>query len=141
MTYVKLADGAMTYPYSFEQLCRDNPNTSFPVSPPDELLAAYNVYSVTELPEPTYDQVMQVASQDTLPNEVDGAWVLSWTVRAKTPTEFAVEQATIVASRIAELKQLLASTDYVALADYDKSKPEVLAQRQAWREELRTLGV
>ena len=42
--------------------------------------------------------------------------------------------------RIAELKQLLASTDYVALADYDKSKPEVLAQRQAWREELRTLG-
>jgi hypothetical protein len=41
--------------------------------------------------------------------------------------------------RIAELKQLLASTDYVALADYDKSKPEVLAQRQAWREELRTL--
>ena len=43
--------------------------------------------------------------------------------------------------RIAELKQLLASTDYVALADYDKNKPEVLAQRQAWREELRTLGV
>ena len=42
--------------------------------------------------------------------------------------------------RIAELKQLLASTDYVALADYDKSKPEVLAQRQAWREELRALG-
>lgn len=43
-------------------------------------------------------------------------------------------------ARIAELKQLLASTDYVALADYDKSKPEVLAQRQAWREELRALG-
>jgi len=43
------------------------------------------------------------------------------------------------AARIVELKQLLASTDYVALADYDKSKPDVLAQRQAWREELRTL--
>jgi hypothetical protein len=41
--------------------------------------------------------------------------------------------------RISELKQLLASTDYVALSDYDKSKPEVLAQRQEWRDELRAL--
>ena len=42
-------------------------------------------------------------------------------------------------ARIAELKQLLAESDYVALADYDKSKPEVLAQRQAWRDEIREL--
>jgi len=41
--------------------------------------------------------------------------------------------------RIAELKQLLADTDYVALSDYDKDKPDVLAQRQAWRLELREL--
>lgn len=45
----------------------------------------------------------------------------------------------IKAARIAELQQLLAETDYVALADYDKSKPEVLAQRQAWRDEIREL--
>lgn len=43
------------------------------------------------------------------------------------------------ADRIDELKQLLASTDYVALSDYDKSKPEVLVQRQDWRNELRAL--
>ena len=43
--------------------------------------------------------------------------------------------------RIAELKQLLADTDYVALADYDQDKPEIKAQRQAWREEIRTLEV
>ena len=43
------------------------------------------------------------------------------------------------AARIAELKQLLAETDYVALADYDKDKPEVLTQRQAWRDEIREL--
>ena len=65
------------------------------------------------------------------------------TIRPYTPEEIATAQAAAQAAtssaRIAELKQLLASTDYVALADYDKSKPEVLAQRQAWREELRTL--
>ena len=41
--------------------------------------------------------------------------------------------------RIAELKQLLKDTDYVALSDYDQDKPEVKAQRQAWREEIRAL--
>jgi polynucleotide 5'-kinase involved in rRNA processing len=41
--------------------------------------------------------------------------------------------------RIAELKKLLADTDYVAMSDYDKDKPEVKTQRQAWREEIRTL--
>lgn len=140
MTYVKSADGSLAYPYSFEQLCRDNPNTSFPEVPSDALLASYGVYPVTVLPEPTYDTAMQVASRNALPEEVDGAWLLNWTVRDKTPAELAAEQAAIVALRIAELKKLLADTDYVALTDYDKSKPEVLAQRQAWREEIRTLG-
>ena len=48
-------------------------------------------------------------------------------------------QAQQNAARIAELQQLLAETDYVALPDYDKDKPEVLAQRQAWRDEIREL--
>ena len=41
--------------------------------------------------------------------------------------------------RIAELKRNLAETDYVTLPDYDKDKPEVLADRQAWRDEIRQL--
>ena len=41
--------------------------------------------------------------------------------------------------RISELKKLLADTDYVALADYDQDKPEIKAQRQAWRKEIRAL--
>jgi hypothetical protein len=48
-------------------------------------------------------------------------------------------QAKQNAERISELKQLLAGTDYVALSDYDKDKPDVLAQRLAWREEVRQL--
>jgi hypothetical protein len=43
-------------------------------------------------------------------------------------------------ARIAELKQFLRDTDYVALSDYDKDKPEIIAERQAAREELRELG-
>ena len=54
-----------------------------------------------------------------------------------------VDQSVITAKaneqRIAELKQKLRDTDYVTLVDYDKDKPEVLADRQAWRDEIRTL--
>lgn len=52
------------------------------------------------------------------------------------PTRAAKLQAD---KRIAELKKLLADTDYVALADYDQDKPEIKAQRQAWRAEIRAL--
>lgn len=40
-------------------------------------------------------------------------------------------------ARHAELEKLLRGTDYVALADYDKDKPEVIAQRAEWRAEIR----
>ena len=54
--------------------------------------------------------------------------------------EFArLESAQSHKKRIAELKQLLADTDYKVLPDYDKPDTEVVAQRQAWRDEIRQL--
>lgn len=42
--------------------------------------------------------------------------------------------------RIKELKAKLAATDFKVLPDYDKPLPEgLLADRLAWREEIRTL--
>ena len=52
----------------------------------------------------------------------------------KTLTEEQINQ-----ERVDELKQKLRDTDYVALPDYDKDKPEILVDRQAWREEIRQL--
>jgi hypothetical protein len=48
-------------------------------------------------------------------------------------------QAKANADRIAELKALLTNSDYKVLPDYDKPDEGVKAQRQAWREEIRTL--
>jgi len=42
-------------------------------------------------------------------------------------------------AKVNELKNLLKDSDYVALADYDKEKPELLKSRQEWRDELRKL--
>ena len=51
----------------------------------------------------------------------------------------AVVDAKAREQRIAELKQLLADSDYKVLPDYDKTDAAVVAQRQAWRDEIRTL--
>jgi hypothetical protein len=48
-------------------------------------------------------------------------------------------QAKANAERIAELKSLLTNSDYKVLPDYDKDSEAIKAQRQAWREEIRTL--
>ena len=50
-------------------------------------------------------------------------------------------QAKANADRIAELKALLNNSDYKVLPDYDKPDEDIVAQRQAWREEIRTLEV
>jgi hypothetical protein len=58
----------------------------------------------------------------------------------KTAEQKAAEaQAKANETRIAELKELLKNSDYKVLPDYDKPKEDIAAQRQAWREEIRTL--
>ena len=41
--------------------------------------------------------------------------------------------------RIAELKQLLADSDYKVLPGYDRPTESIMAQREAWRLEVRAL--
>jgi hypothetical protein len=58
----------------------------------------------------------------------------------KTAEQKAAEaQAKANAERIAELKALLTNSDYKVLPDYDKPDENIVAQRQAWRAEIRTL--
>jgi len=71
---------------------------------------------------------------------------LRWLDESEKPTDaeltakYASAQAKEAAAiEIAELQGKLAKTDYVALADYDKSKPDVIAQRQQWRDRIREL--
>lgn len=43
------------------------------------------------------------------------------------------------AKRVDELKALLTASDYKAMPDYDKPDAAIIAQRQAWRNEIRAL--
>jgi len=58
----------------------------------------------------------------------------------KTAEQLAAEKAQVEReARIAELKTLLAKSDYKVLPDYDNPDEVILEQRQAWREEIRNL--
>jgi hypothetical protein len=58
----------------------------------------------------------------------------------KTPEQIAVEDAQQQREqRITELKVLLSNSDYKVLPDYDNPDENIVTQRQAWREEIRTL--
>ena len=64
---------------------------------------------------------------------------IDWT-QLKTAEQLAAEKLNNERiARVAELKRNLAETDYITLPDYDKDKPEILADRQAWRDEIRQL--
>lgn len=43
------------------------------------------------------------------------------------------------ATRIEELKRLLADSDYKVMPDYDKPSDAIKVERQAWRDEIRAL--
>jgi hypothetical protein len=59
----------------------------------------------------------------------------------KTAEQIAAEKAQVEReARIAELKTLLAKSDYKVLPDYDNPDEAIVAQRQAWRDEIRSLG-
>lgn len=78
--------------------------------------------------------------------EVEQAWDGAWYVEGRAPGKPA---EVIRAERVAELKKMLAETDYVAwkLAEVDGEEreamlaayAEVLAKRADWREEINSL--
>lgn len=87
MAYARIKNGAIAaYPYPFTQLRRDNPHTSFPKAPSDDLLAAWGVYPVTDTPRPEFDPMTQdIAEGDPV---LEGeTWVRVWTVTDVTPEE------------------------------------------------------
>lgn len=80
------------YPYSFAQLKRDNPQTSFPSSPSSELLESYMVYEVAQADQPSYDPATHRIEEGT-PALVGGVWTQAWNVIALTDEEIAQQQA------------------------------------------------
>ena len=128
--YIKVVDGVIEkYPYSFLDLKKDNPNTSFPIGySNEEGLAALDVYilRLTERPEESeIDPLTQQIVEGT-PILQDDVWTQVWEIE-NLPQHVA---ETNVRSR---RTYLLDKSDYKALVDNNMSQ-EWVDYRQALRD-------
>lgn len=156
--YVLAPNGTVAeYPYSVSQLRADNPNVSFPVPTPDDLLAAYNVFPV-EPSEPLYDPITQGITEIS-PIFVDGKWVQQWEVNDLTAEQvnqniqaradyFTFWDALLVSSVYQSIRQqaittpavLVACTEFVAAISDAKAGRANVAAIQACINNLMSAG-
>lgn len=132
--YVKIVDNAIdTYPYTLEQLRKDNPNVSFPKVMSDNLLESYGIYIVTQLNTPSINKRTQKYTADAAPTLVDGAWTIGWTTSNKSSDEISVYDNVEAATNRSTRNNLLYETDYYGNSDV--TMPDnVKTYRQALRD-------
>lgn len=87
--YIKFKDNEIKqYPYNISQLYADNPNTSFPSSLPESLLAEYNIYTVETIKAPIVNYKQNLV--EGTPINVDGVWKQTWVVSDKSSEEISL---------------------------------------------------
>ena len=120
------------YPYSFGDLQRDNPNTSYPANPSDETLAEWNVFPVIYKPTPDYNPATHNLTEGN-PTLIDDQWEMTWSVTPATPEQIA-ERTSAKESEVRQQRnQLLSACDWTQLPD----APVDAAVWATYRQELR----
>ena len=132
--YVKIVDNAIDrYPYTLEQLRKDNPSVSFPKVMSDNLLESYGIYIVTQLNTPNINKRTQKYTANAAPTLVDGAWTIGWTTSNKSSDEISVYDNVEAATNRSTRNNLLYETDYYGNSDV--TMPDnVKTYRQALRD-------
>jgi hypothetical protein len=132
--YIKLKNG-IAENYSIQQLRTDNPQVSFPQEIPNNILAEWEVYSVTKVTAPTVDSLTQVCLQDGYSfNTENQRWETKWLVRNKTEVEISQHLAEQSETIRQERNALLKNTDWTQVADAPVNKATWATYRQALRD-------
>ena len=123
--HIKLTKGIPEI-YTIRQLRRDNPQTSFPKRPGDELLAEWGVYPCGQQNQPTYDRLTEKVREGPI-EQIDGVWTKTWAVE-QLPDEEASERVR------AERDRLLAASDWTQVADAPVDQAAWVHYRQTLRD-------
>jgi hypothetical protein len=132
------------YPYSLTDMIYDNPQTSFPAIVTDQIAAEFNVFPVTETPQPDYNPLTQnVVWQN--PAFINGVWVQQWAVENAPADEVARREAAAKSDNKATAESLLQATDWTQQPDVtDPSITPYLTNKDAftsYRSALRAIAV
>ena len=130
--HIKLTNGQPEI-YSIGELRRDNPNTSFPKSPSDALLAEWGVYPCTRKQRPDYDALTASLIDGSFEQDAAGAWSQPYLVE-----QFSVDDA----SRSVRNQRgvLLSQSDWMALNDTSAITTGWSNYRQALRDVTEQVG-
>lgn len=135
-SYVKVTNGKPKF-YTIGQLRQDNPDTGFPRSPSDDLLASWGIYPVTDTPRPEHDPMTQdIAEGDPVLKR--SKWARTWVIRELTLEELEVVLSD-AASAIRQLRnQRLKETDWVVVYHTERGTNIPLEWEQ-YRQDLRNI--
>jgi hypothetical protein len=134
--YVKTNNGSIEkFPYSIDDLRKDNPNTSFPHALSKELLEFYGVFFVAEQAPPETDKLSYCVKRH-LPELIDGQWVMAWDVIQKTAEQLEEETNKEAEAIRNSRNKKLAFSDWTQLDDSPGTKKLEWA---TYRQELRDL--
>jgi len=128
----------LAYPYSYVQLCRDNPGTSFPAVMPDERLAEWFVFPVVPTSQPSVDYTQNLTMGE--PVLADGVWTQTWIVTPASPEEIAEREAEMRQANKQQASTLLTETDYTDLPN-TASRIANLKDMLAYRDTLRSIAI
>lgn len=121
------------YPYSIGQLRKDNPNTSFPKNPTEELLASWGVHPVQSVQSPAVDYTKNVY-EGTPVN--DGVWKQHWVVSDASPEEISSRIEQKKADVRSERDSRLAATDWRVIKHLELNE-NIPAVWELYRQALR----
>lgn len=126
MSYLKITDGKIQFPYFLNRLRKENPNVSFPKEISDDILQSYGVYPVKRIPPPEIDRLTQTY-EEGLPVQVNGVWTQVWNV-------VLMSEETASESVRTERKYLLEKSDWTQLQDAQVDKLAWATYRQELRD-------
>jgi hypothetical protein len=119
--YIKLNNGVIEkYPYSINELKKDNLQTSFPEDISDEMLVTWNVFPVKQTPQPSYDYLTQTVTEKQPVN--NNGWTQVWEV-INLPLDKA-------SANVRERRDyLLSECDWVVIKSIETDVPEI----ESWK--------
>lgn len=130
-----LADNltVLAFPYSVDDLRRDNGNTSFTQSMTDEELSGWGVFPVVDTVAPSFDPEREALEVST-PIFSNGRWYQAWLVKELNQDEISAAFTRRCEQVRIERNQLLADSDWTQVADTPVSREEWKAYRQSLRD-------
>lgn len=130
--YVKIKDdGTVVFPYTFSDLRKENPKTSFTAEPSEALLREYNVFVVEQDEVPFCDRNLHTVKSELVPLASD-RFAYKHTL---VPTERKYAEKRMRVRR----DRMLSATDWAGSSDVTMSD-EMRSYRQALRDITKQKG-